>query len=368
MTRPSFTAAILAIVALLQFTIQVGRYPSQAEAAVPTAVAIAPTKREPIAQLTPAVLTPAVLTPAELRTSALASADLAVTPVALTHSRTATQRAAGAEGTALIPWAEQDNRAEGWQREWLAQAGLPRGSRLAVQHSRRGPPDPVAEGPASLRMNLIGGSGVPMTSEVILWRIDAPANRFWTRGDKDIARVTVGPAGYVFEDLEPGCYRPVVLGERQTARHQSVIRVAGDTQVRLAVQEPGKRSALLKLMTGEELLPSVEASFGPLAVIDHSQDIPVWAHPRQIQSEFQGIDYPATYGEADTGMGDEWDWLYPLNDLYDLRDLPEDTRGAHFYRVVELRFNGRVPQKLAVESQREDGGYGLRQLVFALMP
>ncbi|MFT5291989.1 MAG: hypothetical protein ACI8QS_003033 [Planctomycetota bacterium] len=358
MTRPRFMAAILVIVAILQFTIQVGRYPSRAEAAMPTVLAVVPTTRVPVAQFKSTLL----------QTGEVATLEHANAPLALTQSRTTTQRATEANEPILPSWAEQDNRTEGWQRDWLKQARLPTGSRLALQHGRKGPPDPVAEGLASLRMNLSGGSGVPLTSEVILWRIDAPANRFWTRGDQDIARVAVGPAGYLFDDLEPGYYRPVVLGERQSARHQGVIRVEGDTDVELLVQQPGKRSALLQLMTGEHLSPTVEASFGPLTAIDHSRDVPPWANPRQIQNEFQGIDYHATYGEPDSGLSDEWHWLYPLNDLYDLRDLPEDTRGAHFYRVVELRFDGRVPQKLAVESLRENGGYGLRQLIIALMP
>jgi hypothetical protein len=90
--------------------------------------------------------------------------------------------------------------AEGWSglpdAELLERLGLAPDTRCALALGRGGPPDPLEPGSSTLELTLLEqDSGAPFASEVVLWRLDAPANGYWTAGDQDVARAEVGREG-----------------------------------------------------------------------------------------------------------------------------------------------------------------------------
>lgn len=109
--------------------------------------------------------------------------------------------------------------------------------------------DPIELGNCAVHISLVdAATGDPVASTVQLWRLDAPENVNYERGDQMQQRVNVGKAGYLFQRLAPGTYR--VHAEHQADRPEDppafeVAGVAGRREI--AVPMPRKRPAILEV-------------------------------------------------------------------------------------------------------------------------
>ncbi len=268
------------------------------------------------------------------------------------------------------------------QQQMLALAGLPPDTPLALQFEPYYPPDPMEMGTSSLELRLTDGStGKPMPSGVILFRIDAPATYFWERGDQAVAFEFVGSKGFRFENLADGRYRPFILEERRYAVHQAVIEVAGDTQANLSVEMPGRRQVLMKLILLDLERPSVETFPGFERTSREHTSItklapwvnmrqPVRSHwdecPSRAIGDIALADFPRIK-QAKRNRNQEWGPLFPVNELYDLGEIPEDVRGTHYVREVYVQFYDRSPRRFLLENPMEDPGRGV-PIVLELVP
>lgn len=239
--------------------------------------------------------------------------------------------------------------------EWLAHYGFPADSALALRISRWGPPDPVEQGDASLHLRLVDeATGELVKSQIVLWRLEAPSNRFWTRGDQDVAQAWSDVDGCVFEDLAPGRYRPVLHSERKAAAHQDEIEVFGRTEKELAVDLPRHRPVWMVFKDAEPPFPSVEALFGPLEYEDRSHEIPDWVNGRTMRPEFEDFDYLLSFEGMNSESDASWIWLRPEGGRFDFGTLPEDTRQALYRRAVSLRIDGAEPRDVFVRNPQPD--------------
>ncbi|MFT5288566.1 MAG: hypothetical protein ACI8QS_000601 [Planctomycetota bacterium] len=268
------------------------------------------------------------------------------------------------------------------KQEILALAGLPPDTPLALQFEPYYPPDPMERGTSSLELELTDGStGKPMPSGVILWRIDAPANYFWKRGDQAVAFEFVGSKGFRFENLADGRYRPFILEERRHAVHQAVIEVTGNTQASLSVEMPGRRQVFMKLILLDPGSPSVQTFPGFKRTSRERTAITQlapWVNTRHFVrsywdecpnleiGEIARIDFPRIK-QAKDSRSQEWGPLFPVNKLYDLGEIPEDVRGTHFVREVYVQFNERSPRRFLLENPMEDPGRGV-PIILELVP
>lgn len=106
-------------------------------------------------------------------------------------------------------------------------------------------PDPIQLGDCALFVSLIReGLGEPVSSHVWLFRLDAPSNEDWSRGDQLQASRRVPEAGLWFRDLPPGRYRAVCQDQPARAADPPEFWVEGArTRVELVLAERERRTA-----------------------------------------------------------------------------------------------------------------------------
>lgn len=242
--------------------------------------------------------------------------------------------------------------------EQLAAAGLPGDTPLALGLGRPGPPDPVERGDAALRVRLFErDTGERRADEIVLWRIGAPANGFWTEGDQDVAGVEVGAEGCWIEGLAAGEYRIVVLGERALAPYAPPLFVAGHTEVELFVERPRLRPVRLVVETGGKSIPHARLEARIHGLVGHARrsELPPWVRRRAVQPEHDG-DFVWTEESAASDEGElPWTVLPSTPEGYDAGLHPEDTRGTRFERRLELRLDGAPRADVLLRDTGESG-------------
>lgn len=108
------------------------------------------------------------------------------------------------------------------------------------------PPDPAELGECTLIVRLRGSPTgkekqpyARIHNRVDLWRLDAPANEGWTRGDQLQAHVDLVEGVATFEKLPPGMYRIHAHGQRKGSADPEAFEVHGpETDVFFDVETP----------------------------------------------------------------------------------------------------------------------------------
>jgi len=110
------------------------------------------------------------------------------------------------------------------------------------------PRDPVSRGEGSLRLALVDAdTGEAVEEGVHLYRIDAPGNEHWTRGDQLQGKFEIGTDGRRVTGLAPGRYRVFVPGQRAGTTDERAFLVDGPG-VRRTVAVPVPRAIRVRLM------------------------------------------------------------------------------------------------------------------------
>jgi len=149
------------------------------------------------------------------------------------------------------------------------------------------PEDPAETGPCSLTLNLTRAeSGQPVQATVGLWRLDAPGNEHWKRGDQLQARLDVPVEGVAVDNLPAGRYRVFSGDQRVNSADSPAFDVAGPkTVVTLSLPMPRKFHVHVRIYTesGHVLLRATRDELGS-STYGGTLDPPKWRKKRWLKS------------------------------------------------------------------------------------
>jgi len=208
------------------------------------------------------------------------------------------------------------------------------------------PLDAVQKGPGALILHVVDReSGDRVRCTVQLWRLDAPANARWTRGDQ-LQETRQAPNGDTrFEDLPAGRYRVFVEEERAGAPGEHAVEVGeGVTEERVEVLRARRWPILLRVIhdDGEH----VERGKGGGAYCSRWEEVPAsWpgmvrrarldGGPTRSEPASGGLPQvlflPGELASFDEGAG------------FSLGLAEENTKGKRYTQVFGLEPAGCVP-------------------------
>ncbi len=202
------------------------------------------------------------------------------------------------------------------------------------------PDDPPERGECTLQLYLVDRwSGERVPGSVELWRLDAPANEDWSRGDQLQATFGVEPEGRVVEDLPAGVYRPYV----QSAARASEFAPPFAVQGRWTTQEvPVARALLVEstlVMIDEQgqRLEEAEIQVGRLSS-GGVATAPPWRVERTLLAT--GNHYHVGGGWGGSGGRHSWRSRTAGPGGFPLTKLRTDTRERSYTQHVGLRTEG----------------------------
>ncbi len=121
-------------------------------------------------------------------------------------------------------------------------------------------PDPVQTGECSLVLHFFDSlSGEPVSGKADLWRLAAPGNEHWTKGDQKQATVTAKEGTARCDKLPPGRYRVFSHFARKGADSAQEFSIAGElTSASISVEMPRMEQVYLRLVDarGKQLVNS----------------------------------------------------------------------------------------------------------------
>ncbi len=252
-----------------------------------------------------------------------------------------------------IDWEEIEFQEGPGDAAVLAGMGLPADTPIALRIGRVGPPDPVEAGEAFIDLSLLDvDDGSPCSSQVVLWRIAAPANALWTAGDQDIAEALV-EGTHRFGPIAAGEYRLVCAEERAGAPQQDSYLVAGVTPITLRLERPKARLALLVPGPDQDIgAAALQAKFGP-----HLTRYVEWRRPEWVVARSVQPDYPWEFFEewssSDSDPAVEthdWVLLPESPDGHELGLHPGDSRHRRTHRRVDLLKDGDTWGAVVIEN------------------
>jgi len=148
------------------------------------------------------------------------------------------------------------------------------------------PADPVETGECTLRLLLLDRATLAgVQSKIDLWRLDAPGNAEWARGDQLQLRAEIPEEGCELGGLPEGEYRVVVHAGRsdQPGSPPVVLRTPG-TVFTVYVDRPELLPAWLKLTDGHgrPIQEAVATHLGSM-VTSVAESAPDWVERRQVK-------------------------------------------------------------------------------------
>jgi len=216
-------------------------------------------------------------------------------------------------------------------------------------------------------------TGESVASPVYLWRLDAPENENWGRGDQLQATVQVPVEGATIRDLPAGRYRARCAAEAEVGGDPPSFRVQGSwTEVVLELAVPRTYPAYVRLF--DELGVELElAELRTDSTISETKDVehPGWLDRREPKPEgvYEVLELVVWEGDllCDYDGGLPWSWSEvhagPLG--FQVGWIGQDTRAfrtRHRFRLrgkggseVKIEFDGALggpPQLLGVSVDR----------------
>ena len=148
------------------------------------------------------------------------------------------------------------------------------------------PPDPVQRGECAVHIALVNqDTGRPATSFVQLWRLDAPGNKSYGRGDQLQDSAHLGTVGHTFKRLPAGRYRVFVDGQRAKADDPPEFDVGlTPTRHELAVRMPRSFPARVQIFD-EQGAPLIHATAQRTTTGESALVEPPWRKGRPLEAE-----------------------------------------------------------------------------------
>ena len=145
--------------------------------------------------------------------------------------------------------------------------------------------DPLERGDCALELHLQDAeTSEPVAGVVALYRLDAPGNEHWTRGDQLQANVDVPVGGATVEGLPAGLYRPHCLSQRFPPIDHESFEITG-ARTTWVVRVPMPRSFRAFLVVRDEDGRGLER--GDLSGISLGSSMrpaePHWLRPRRAR-------------------------------------------------------------------------------------
>lgn len=164
--------------------------------------------------------------------------------------------------------------------------------------------DPLETGDCAIHISLVdAATRDEVTSVVQLWRLDAPGNVNFERGDQKQAQVLVPKTGHRFEDLPAGRYRIHVEAQARGTEDPPAFEVAGasDNQ-HFSLPMPGRHAAFLQIYD-EQGVPVLEArtNGGSRRRSTRGFKTPRWRVPRKRKRDTEIIGIGGGAGGAFSG-------------------------------------------------------------------
>jgi len=149
-------------------------------------------------------------------------------------------------------------------------------------------PDPIELGECSLFLEVFESeTREPVATEVLIWRLDAPGNEHWKRGDQLQTRVEVDEHGSWVHELPEGRYRARCVVQRQMSDDPVEFVVSGaTTSYRLDIDLPGERPLLVQLFRADgRAVERAEFQLARYGISSHVPDGPPWVVDREPKFE-----------------------------------------------------------------------------------
>ena len=148
------------------------------------------------------------------------------------------------------------------------------------------PDDPVEAGQCTLQLLLLDratGRGIP--SKIDLWRLDAPDNSEWTRGDQLQLQTDIPAEGRPLEGLPEGEYRVVAHAESSDRQGSLPIALRSPgNALTVYVDLPELRPAFLKLYDANgRLIREALASYKGSGQSPVANSVPDWVRRRTVK-------------------------------------------------------------------------------------
>jgi hypothetical protein len=239
--------------------------------------------------------------------------------------------------------------------------------------------DPLEAGDCGLTISIYDiESGAPGSGELDLWRIDAPDNPDWNRGDRLQARLVVDHGVVSAGGLPAGRYRIHTLFAKRGADSPPAFQVDGrQTTVSFGVPIPKEEHVYLHLVrsSGVEITDVGEVQ---LEVKDRGWrgesrrvELPIWRQVRSSKGDHRGMIGFSSSGSARMTSGGSWKEVVLSSRGVDLGEIMGDSRalsrthrkdfrtlgGQHVTVLLELTGAGEyvavLPDPVSVHSQLE---------------
>lgn len=212
--------------------------------------------------------------------------------------------------------------------------------------------DPVEPGECTLALFLVDrATGAPLASKARLWRLDAPGNARWGRGDQCQRALTVPKEGLTLEGLADGRYRLDIAAEGVFAAAAAEFGVTGAfTRVVLEVETPGERDAWLVLCDPwGRRVQEAELRAGGGGRSFRSPETPAWARTRERLADppdwSGGVGGGASFG----GTHSRWRKVAAGPRGFSLGAIRDDPRGHRGHTELDVRVPGYVEVTVKVE-------------------
>ncbi|MFQ5844362.1 MAG: hypothetical protein ACE5JG_05160, partial [Planctomycetota bacterium] len=206
------------------------------------------------------------------------------------------------------------------------------------------PEDAVERGPCSLVLQAVDlDTGTPIELYGDLWRLDAPGNELWTRGDQLQAHVTVKPGGTQVDNLPAGDYRVHATSQRRDTDDPPTFGVEGAlTHRTLRIPLPREHRVFLKVFdeNGRLVRQGVRTDGLFSSSSSGAREKPPWLEERRLRR-----------GEYYGGMGivTSCGGLHPSEPQFVEADdrgffwgiFPEDDRSGRTHSIHSLQVEAR---------------------------
>lgn len=239
--------------------------------------------------------------------------------------------------------------------------------RFSWGRGRRLPPeDPIEKGHSIAHVHVLDATTrEPLEGRVQLWRLDAPENTDWCRGDQLQSVRKANANGASFPFLPEGRYRAVFLGAERGAPYSGSFLVEGwETNHTLYVDKPGEAHVYLELYRANgQRLREVELVDQGVQTVHVEPDHSDWLRKREPRGDYDTVPKRRQRARDVSGpLPFEWKTAFAAGGGFALGAQPRDTRGVEHVRVIDCRVPGEGEMRIEIPSSQL--GVGRLRCVF----
>ncbi|MHC4955991.1 MAG: hypothetical protein ACYTGZ_19265 [Planctomycetota bacterium] len=216
------------------------------------------------------------------------------------------------------------------------------------------PEDPPEPGACVLKLSIVdAGTGKPTKSRVRLYRIDAPGNEHWTRGDRLRGKYDVPTEGHEIVGLAAGTYRLSCAEQEATRDDDRAFFVSGAiTRWTVHVHLPRKFTAWLNVHWPEGRRVK-SASLKNRREATHNWNTPAWFTPREPRhADRYVLSLAGSGGGSFSRHGTRF--LNSAPTRYSLGTYSGDSRGRQTRATRFWSGDGLTSVKVTIKGDRTD--------------